>query len=66
MWVFHDFGRVPDSSRNTRLRSHAQLWSEDATPIICASPVVCPTPVGRRDSERMPDYGRKPRLRSYA
>jgi hypothetical protein len=42
MQVFSDSGRMPDSGRKTRLRSYAQLWSEDMTPVICSTPVEYP------------------------
>jgi hypothetical protein len=29
-----DSGRMPHSGRKTQLRSDAQLWSEDVTPVI--------------------------------
>jgi hypothetical protein len=54
-----DSGRMLDPGRKI-LRSYARLWSKGATP------VVCPTPIGRRNSGRMRDFGRKTWLWSYA
>jgi hypothetical protein len=47
MQVFPNFGR------KMQLRSYAQLRLDDTTPI------VCPTPVGRRNTDCMPNSSRK-------
>jgi hypothetical protein len=50
----------------SRLRSYARLQSEDTTPVVSTTLIVCSTPVGRRDSGRMSNSGRKTWLWSYA
>jgi hypothetical protein len=59
-----DSGHVPNSSRKTRLQSHAWLRSYARLWLYAWLRSKDTTPIERRDSDRMPDSDQKAWLRS--